>query len=78
MYTNCKYVVMNNEGKEQMFLFPASVVHKFVAARMKGKPVAAGFISKNVDGSLVCRGASESLQLKHRKDKDAILLKEMI
>lgn len=76
MYTNCKYVVMKDGDFEQMYLFPAKVVHKTVANRMDGKPISAGFVGLT-GGELAVRGKSESLRLKSRTE-DNILLMELL
>jgi hypothetical protein len=76
MYTNCKYVVMETPEGQNMYLFPARVIHRSVSTNMKGKAVSAGFVIL-VDGEFFCRGRSDSLQLKSR-ECDVDLLRDMI
>lgn len=79
-----KYIVMEDEdGKEEIFIFPKSVNHDCMAealGRIKNQtwgswvrvwrnPVSAGFVS---DG--VCSGYSETLNLKSRGDQDSKLI----
>lgn len=79
-----KYVVMKDrEGKEEIFIFPASINHDCIAevlGRIKNKthgswlrifrePVSAGF----TDG-VRCTGRSESLNLDSRFEVDAALI----
>ncbi len=81
-----KYIVMSDEdGKEEIFIFPKSVNHDCMAeaiSRIKNQTwgnwvrvwrttVSAGFVS---DG--VCSGYSETLGLKSRGDQDSQLIGE--
>ena len=80
MYSQCKYVVLEQEFdgniRENIYVFPSNVVHKSVAVRMKGKAVSAGFVAKDRDGRLYCRGNSESLRVGSREE-DNILLRSL-
>lgn len=81
-----KYIVMEDEdGKEEIFIFPKSVNHDCMAealGRIKNQtwgnwvrvwrnPVSAGFVN---DG--VCSGYSETLSLASRGDHDSHLIVE--
>jgi len=82
MYTQCKYVVLEQEDgdqiktRENIYVFPAHVVHKVVANRMRGTVVSAGFVKRGTKGNLFCHGRSESLGVVSR-EKDTMLLMEL-
>jgi hypothetical protein len=76
MYTNCKYVVMETNEGQNMYLFPSRVVHKTVALNMNGNPISAGFIGYT-GGEFKVRGKSESLRLSSRA-YDNVLLMELL
>ena len=77
MYTQCKYVVLQQEKdgyvRENIYIFPSTVVHKTVAKRMRGTAVAAGFVARDRDGKLYCRGNSESLRVGSREEDTTLL-----
>jgi hypothetical protein len=79
-----KYIAtQNEEGYEEVFIFPKSVHHDAMAEALEGiknktygnwervyrKPVSAGFVDKNWQ----CHGSSETLGLKSRKEDTKIL-----
>ena len=83
MLTEMKYVVVDAEGDEQLFIFPKTIDHDRFAdvlnfikvghdrdwKRIYRKPISAGF----TDG-VTCYGRSESLHLESRK-QDTLLLR---
>lgn len=77
MYSNCKYVVMEDDDREILYLFNNYISHKSVAQRLNGNPISAGFVHKNTrTQDLLCTGYSSSLKLQSRLE-DNNLLKEL-
>jgi hypothetical protein len=84
-----KYLVIEHEGKESIFVFPKAVDHDRMAEALEairfggsrdwvrkykqGQVISAGFV---VGGK--CEGKSETLNLKSRPDADTVLLKAAI
>lgn len=77
MYSQCKYVVLSQEfdgrSREHIFIFPSTVVHSQVAKNMKGTLVSAGFVARDRDGKLYCRGESDSLRIGAREEDTTLL-----
>lgn len=76
-----KFIVIEDmvEG-EQMFLFPSTITHKDMAARVGGpnaKVVSAGIVISDDPGTcpLHCVGESTTLRVESRVDKDDALLR---
>jgi hypothetical protein len=69
-----KYVVVRTPNGEAPILFPREFVHRWVAGTMSPMPVvSAGFV--RIDGGQPrCFGASESLNLRSRPDRDSALV----
>jgi hypothetical protein len=69
-----KYIVIRTPNGEAPILFPRELIHRWVAGTMAPMPVvAAGFVRLD-DGRPRCFGASESLNLRSRPERDSTLV----
>ena len=70
-----KYIVVELEGVEHLFLFDMSIRHSVFAKRFNdGLIISAGFISP-FKGQ--CSGESYSLGISSRPEKDTVLLEKI-
>jgi hypothetical protein len=75
-----KYVVIEEGGQENIFLFPSTLQHKDVARRLGGlEPhvISAGTVlAEDTDKpGVLCTGESTTLRVKSRGEADDILLR---
>ena len=73
-----KYVVLERDGEERIFMFPESVQHSHMASMLSclGAPVRAGFVYFTPRG-LMCSGSSVSLKLQSSQ-KDTEMLNRQL
>jgi len=69
-----KYIVLQTPGGEAPVLFPRALIHRWVAGTMAPMAVvSAGFVRLD-EGQPHCFGASESLNVRSRPDRDSALI----
>ncbi len=72
-----KYIVIVNDGVEELVLFPQHIDHRDFTVRLDVYPVRAGFAFL-CDGKLKCEGGSAGLNLESDPEKDTKLLNRQI
>lgn len=73
-----KYVIVEDfSGQAVPFIFPRRVDHADMCEQLPyGKVLSAGYVELEADGSFLCHGGNNELQIKADPEKDAAILKE--
>jgi len=69
---NLKYVVTD---ENDFAIFTTLTEHRKIGDSLFGKPVGAGFVTRDEQGNFKCYGESISLNLKSRKEDEVIINK---
>lgn len=73
-----KYVIVEDfSGQAVPFIFPRRVDHADMCEQLPyGKVLSAGYVELQPDGSFLCYGGNNELQIKSNPQRDAAILKE--
>ena len=73
-----KYVIVEDfSGQAVPFIFPRRVDHADMCEQLPyGKVLSAGYVELEADGSFLCHGGNNELQVRADPVRDAAILKE--
>lgn len=77
MRREMKYLIVDVDGLEHVFIFSQYIEHREFAARMEINPIRGGFVYL-CDGKLHCKGGAVSLNIQSNEQRDTRLINRNI